>query len=185
MRNTQREFQRQVGRLVDLGLHRVAGLSADDYVRRFVPFDGVPRPRFPLLLVVDPLIGLADLHRALGVKEAADSAQLATDAPHGAHEAAAPYVIWTHDGARYSGKAMNEARRGHGEEVGCTQLEVSFLFAQYPEVFRGRGIDAELTVHAGKREYHSTLIWVQDPPELALHHENDRTAGLGVLTRAR
>ena len=81
---------------------------------------------------------------------------------------------------------MLEARERFGaDEVGCSQLEITSVFLHRPELFRGRGLDSDLTAHSEKPDYHSTLIWVQDPPELALHHENDHTPGLGVLTRAR
>jgi len=93
-----------------------------------------------------------------------------------------PYFIWTHDGTRYRTTTIGGAVEAFAaSEMACSQLEVSSLFIQYPELFRGRGIDSGRTHNAAG--YYSTLLWVDERPELALHHYNDFTPGLSVLSR--
>jgi hypothetical protein len=178
-------IQRQIERLVELGFHRRLGLTAEAYGARFPRVEEQPGSlvgRFDLLVAVEasPLIELAWQHAALGIKNAVERWPLNTTGP----EPDAPYLIWTHDGTRYSTSSIAEARGEYSEgEIGCSQLEVTSLFIHYPGLFRGRGLDADRTTCIDG--YHSTLVWVQDVPELAAHHRNDHTMGLSVLTRAR
>jgi hypothetical protein len=173
----------QIDRLIDLGFNERLGLSPEDYRKRFpgiTPKPGGFAGRFDVFLVVegDPAIDLGFQNRAAGVTACPRCGELTTDGslPGG------PYYIWTHDGTRYMTMSIGAARETFGEdEVPCSQLEVTSLFIHYPELFRSRGIDSGRTY--GMHDYYSTLLWVQEHAELALHHRNDFTPGLGVLSR--
>lgn len=175
----------QIDRLIDLGFDRQLGLSPDVYRRRFP--DITPRPpeyvgRFDVLLLVegDPSVDLKCQHRAAGIVEFTDSGKLVTKG----FQPNVPYYIWTHDGKRYRTKSIGSAIEAFSEdERACSQLEVTSLFIHYPELFKGCGIDSGRT--CDKNEYYSTLIWVQEHPELALHHLNDFTPGLSLLSRGK
>jgi hypothetical protein len=173
----------QIERLINLGFNKALGLSPDDYRKRFP--QSTPRPieydgRFEVFRTVDPTVHLKLQHQAVGVKEFIDSEKLTTNgqAPK------APYFIWTHDGKRYKTKSMARAMEAFAnDEIACSQLEVTSLFIHYPHLFKACGIDSGRT-HNGNG-YYSTLIWVQEYPELALHHLNDFTPGLSVLSRGK
>ena len=182
--SVRRNRDRQVQRLLDLGFSRLLGVSDRDYARRFPPTESIRVPagsRFDRLVAVEASLALEDQHRAAGIKEAMRSSRLVTAGPRPAR----PYFIWVCDSRQWSGASLVDSRAQLSDtETGCSQLEVTSAFLQHPELFRGRGLDSELTVDGDRPDYHSTLVWVQDPPELALHHRADRTAGLGMLVRS-
>ena len=173
----------QIDRLIELGFNKRLGLSPAAYRSRFPEI--TPRPagykgRFDLFLVIeaDPSAGLKYQHRELGIKEFTDSEKLITRG----FQPRVPYCIWTHDGKRYDGKSIGKAMETFAEdEMPCSQLEVTSLFIHYSELFKGCGIDSGRTY--AENGYYSTLLWVQEHPELALRHPNDFTPGLSVLSR--
>ena len=175
----------QVDRLIRLGFNRQLGLSPASYRLRFPEIAPRPVPsagRFDLFLVVegDPAIDLRFQHDALGIAEFVDSGKLTTTG----YQPTAPYYIWTHEGKRYATKSIAGALSSFTkDEVPCSQLEVTSLYAHFPGLFKGCGIDSGRTYQ--KNEYFTTLLWVQERPELALHHVNDVTPGLSVLSRGR
>jgi len=175
----------QVDRLIDLGFNKQMGLSPSAYRRRFpeiladpTEFDG----RFGVFLVVEghSSLDLKFQHKAVGIIEFVDSDKLTTIG----FQPETPYYIWTHDGKRYKTKSIGKAIESFSEdERPCSQIEVTSLFIHYPQHFKGCGIDSGRTYH--KDNYYSTLIWVGDHPELALHHLNDFTPGLSLLSRRK
>lgn len=175
----------QIDRLIDLGFHGELGLSPEAYRSRF-PTE-VVKPdayvgRFDLFLLVegDPSIRLKFQNRAAGIVEFVDSEKLITEGP----QPMGPYFIWTHDGKRYRSTSSSKSREAFSiDEVPCSQLEVTSLYIHYPELFKGCGIDSGRSYL--KDDYYATIIWVQEYPELALHHLNDQTEGLGVLSRGK
>ena len=183
--NISRLGELQVDRLISLGFHRQLALSPNDYRKRFPRI--VPKPngyddRFDLMVIVeaDPAVELSFQHRAAGIIECNKCGDLTTEG----FQPETPYVIWTHDGRRYQTKSIGAAIETFArDEVPCSQLEVTSLFIHYPELFKGRGIDSGRTYN--KNNYYSTLLWVDERAELALHHYNDFTPGLSVLSRGK
>jgi hypothetical protein len=175
----------QIDRLINLGFNTQLALSPSAYRRRFPEMPAKPTEyaeRFDIFIVVegDPSLNLKFQHRALGIIEFFDSDRLATVG----FQPKTPYYIWTHDGKRYETKTIGKAIETFAEdERPCSQLEVTSLFMHYPEYFKGCGIDSGRTY--GKDNYYSTLIWIEDHPELALHHLNDFTPGLSLLSRGK
>jgi hypothetical protein len=175
----------QVDRLIDLGFNRQIGLSPSAYRQRFPEI--LPKPttydqRFDVFLVVeaDPSLSLKFQHQAVGIVEFVDSDKLTTVG----FRSRTPYYIWTHEGKKYKTKSIGSAIEAFPEdERPCSQLEVTSLFVHHPEHFKGCGIDSGRTYH--KDNYYSTLIWVEDHPDLALHHLNDFTPGLSLLSRGK
>jgi hypothetical protein len=175
----------QIDRLISLGFNRRLRLSPAEYRSRFP--EVTPKPegyagRFDIFLMVeaDPSVDLKFQHQALGIVEFVDSEKLITKGYH----PGSPYCIWTHDGKRYSTRSIAGALSSFPEdEVPCSQLEVTSLFTHFPGLFKGFGIDSGRTYQ--KADYYSTLLWVQEHPELALHHLNDFTPGLSVLSRGK
>lgn len=179
------EVQRQIARLISLGFPELLGVTPAAYASRFAGIDMTrmsDRKEFSLFLIVEgaPSISLKEHHKSAGVIEYVDSDGLTTTGfqPNG------PYGIWTHDGLRHSGMSASKARSGFSpEEVPCSQLEVVSFLIQYPELVRGRAIDSGRTF--SRDDYFSTILWVSERPELALHHPEDLTNGMSLLSRLK
>jgi hypothetical protein len=175
----------QVDRLIDLGFNKQIGLSPSAYRQRFpeIPSRSTGYDQtFDIFLVVegDPSLSLKFQHQAVGIIEFVDSDKLTTIG----FQPKTPYYIWTHDGKRYKTKSIGKALEAlPQDERPCSQLEVSSLFIHHSELFKGCGIDSGRSYH--EDNYYSTLIWVEDHPELALHHLNDFTPGLSLLSRGK
>lgn len=91
------------------------------------------------MLPVDPRLSLSTQYDLLGVTAYFNTGRVTnrTAVPD------RPYVIWTRDGQLYRPYSVDEALELFApDEVGATLGEVTALYAQHPDFFKGRGIDA-------------------------------------------
>ncbi len=144
---------RQIDRYVDLKFHSELGMSEADYRQSLALPEGTLQPesyrgRFDVLLVVEPRITLVRQHKLANITE-----YISTDKIVNIDEVPDyPYAIWTHDGQVYRPVTVEQARdKFLNDEVGSPQLEVTDLYLQHPEYFKGRGIDAAGSQDGGGR----------------------------------
>jgi hypothetical protein len=128
--------------LIAHGFHTQLGLSEEAYLQTLPKFEPQPeeyKGRFDIPVLVDPRVDLLDQHKSVNLKGVINRVDLENlvEVPD------KPYVMWTHDGRRNRQKSVVEAQAGFADdEVGSTQLEVTALFLQHPDVFEGHALYA-------------------------------------------
>lgn len=142
--NLELMVAQQVDRLVQFGFHEELGKSEEEYRAEFLPLKGVSQPEsykglFDILLVVEPRIALGKQHLRAGIKEvvSTDTIQNLTEFPN------KPYITWTQDGQKTRNCSAELATEYFkDDEIGSPQVEVTALYLQHPEYFKGLGIVA-------------------------------------------
>lgn len=138
----QKEWERQVQKLISLDFHRHIGKSEFTYRKTLPPFFAQPATftgRFDIPLLVDPRMSLKKLHKMLNIHPSIDE-DLIVDTIKPLEE---PYTMWTHDANRYRQFSVKEAVKNfQPDEMVALQLEVTTLYLHHPEIFQDHGVDA-------------------------------------------
>lgn len=143
----QIEWERQVGRLIELGYHRELRKSEATYRNQMPAFAPQPesyKGRFDIPLLVDPRLSLktqirlAGINPSIQLEKIADIMIVPTE----------PYSIWTHDGNRYRQFSVKNAiSKFLSDEAPSPQVEVMSLFIQHTEIFKDHGVDATGSIY--------------------------------------
>lgn len=135
---------RQVSRYIQLGFHTQLGESEDEYRAEFALPKDIKQPesykgRFDVLLVVDPRIHTVIQNRIAHISQFGiniDEIINLTEFPSNV-----PYAVWTHNGKKYSYYSVEKVLKLLADdELGSPVLEVTALYLQHSEYFKGVGV---------------------------------------------
>lgn len=139
-----------VDRYIGFGFHRVVypDLSEEEAIEKYREDFTIPKDarqpkeyegRFPIINAVDPRIPLPEKHKRARIKEGINTGNITNQT----HIPDKPYIVFTHDGARYLPDTINQATsKFEKDEVAEPMTETTDLYLNHPEFFRNRGRDA-------------------------------------------
>lgn len=158
----EQEVARQVDRYIELGFHKEVypEVNEVDAQARYradftLPEETTPpesyKGRFDVPLLVEPRIPLSVQHRRsktpIGERVKTENIQNLTESP------SSPYLVWTHDGKRYSKFSVEQAMNSFADdEVGSPQIELTALYLQHPDYFKGEGYKGAAVIATGSRD---------------------------------
>lgn len=142
-----KEWQRQVNKLVKLGFHKEMGMTKKAYVESLPKFTSQPesfKGRFDIPVIVDPRINwrrqceLAEISNYISREDVRDW----KDDPKGYKTPETPYITWMQDGTKNLDKSVQGVRQNFSEdERGATLYDGLSLVILHPEIMKKHNID--------------------------------------------
>ncbi|MFH1971644.1 MAG: hypothetical protein ABIJ05_04655 [Patescibacteria group bacterium] len=142
-----KEWQRQVNKLVKLGFHKELGMTKKAYVESLPKFTSQPesfKRRFDISVIVDPRINwqrqceLAEIRNYISSENIKDW----EDDPKGYKTPEFSYIVWMQDGTKNLNKSVKKVRQNLSEdERGATLYDGLSLAIFHPEIMKKHNID--------------------------------------------
>lgn len=144
---SDKEWQRQVGKLVKLGFHKELGMDEKEYIDSLPKFGPQPenfKGRFDIPVIVDPRIDWKKQSELAGITNIISNSNV-RDWPKdskGYKIPDVPYITWMQDGRKYLGKSVDWVRKNLSEdERGGTIYDGLSLAIFHRNILRHHNID--------------------------------------------
>lgn len=174
---------KQIKLNINLGLHRLLGLSPEEYNAN-IPKFLVPSPEsdfpFPYPVLIDPRVNLLEqfLRARLRSDFYMDSVNNISSGPQ------TPHIIWIQNGKSHAHQTVAEARQNLARhETGCTLLELISIYQHFPQLFRQdepriRGLSAIQSMVGTDQGEFTPYIFTghDDLPEIRARYPDERLA---------